>query len=167
MQQMDEEFAAEAKGKGCRCGGKLHCAHYRRKPRGVPPAAAAAAEKRFSFCCAEEGCRSRTTPRSVRFLGRRVYVGAVVVVVTTMRHGATRKRLSELRRLFGVDASTVLRWRDFWLHLLPATPWWAGERARLMPPVDEAQMPMSLLARMSGTPLEQLVSVLRWLSQSA
>ena len=36
-------------------------------------------EKGLNFyCCAEEDCRRRRTPESVRFLGRRVYAGLVV-----------------------------------------------------------------------------------------
>ncbi|NLS97786.1 MAG: hypothetical protein GXX96_37065 [Planctomycetaceae bacterium] len=34
-----------------------------------------------------DGCRKRTTPLSVRFLGRKVYLGAVVVLVAAMRQG--------------------------------------------------------------------------------
>ena len=46
---------------------------------------------RFSFCCDRDGCRKRVTPPSVRFLGRRVYLGAVVILIG--RHAAgTRPR---------------------------------------------------------------------------
>ncbi len=35
--EADRELAAEARAKGCSCGGKLHSARYRRKPRrGLP-----------------------------------------------------------------------------------------------------------------------------------
>jgi len=37
---------------------------------------------RFSFCCARDGCRTRKTPPSFRFLGRKVYLAA--------RRGASR-----------------------------------------------------------------------------
>jgi len=33
------------------------------------------------FCCAVDGCRSRATPPSLRFLGRKVYLAAIVVLV--------------------------------------------------------------------------------------
>jgi hypothetical protein len=36
-------------------------------------------DRRLSLCCSQ--CRRRTTPPSVRFLGRRVYLAAVVVLV--------------------------------------------------------------------------------------
>ncbi|HRZ54915.1 MAG TPA: hypothetical protein P5525_05600 [Candidatus Paceibacterota bacterium] len=39
---------------------------------------------RFSLCCGKEGCRRRNTPPSVRFLGRWVYAGLVVILVAAM-----------------------------------------------------------------------------------
>jgi hypothetical protein len=36
-------------------------------------------DQRFSFCCAVDGCRSRATPPSLRFLGPKVYIAAIVV----------------------------------------------------------------------------------------
>ena len=74
--QLDRVIAAEVEQAGCCCGGALHSARYPRKPRGVtaellPPDY----HRRLSFCCARDGCRRRTTPPSVRFLGRRVYLG--------------------------------------------------------------------------------------------
>jgi hypothetical protein len=46
--------------------------------------AAESFDRRFSLCCGREGCRRRATPPSVRFLGRRVYVGAVVIVASVL-----------------------------------------------------------------------------------
>ena len=76
--RIDEELAAQAQGAGCSCGGVLHRANYPRKPRGCPSAALRDAfSSRLSFCCSR--CRRRTTSMSVRFLGRCVYLGLVVV----------------------------------------------------------------------------------------
>src|SRR5258708_4320763 len=79
---IDEALLARVRKRACRhCGGALHRGDYARKPRGGRLANVAEAFcRRFSLCCSREGCRRRTTPPSVRFLGRRVYVGAVVVV---------------------------------------------------------------------------------------
>ena len=58
----------------------LHSAGYVRKPRVVPYLLGSQRSDlafRHSFCCS--ACRRRTTPASVRFPGRRVYVGLVVV----------------------------------------------------------------------------------------
>ena len=108
--EADRQIAAEVHGKGCPvCCGKLHVAAYRRKPRsGI--ALPAAYDSRFSFCCAEDGCRKRVTPASLRFLGRRVYLGLIVVLVATLRHGPSPTRVRKLRELTGASRRTVERW---------------------------------------------------------
>ena len=80
QEKVDADLTEEARSKGCLlCGGKLHRSDYGRKPRGGPQW-----DVRFSLCCAQEGCRQRHTPPSVRFLGRRVCAGVVVVLVSAM-----------------------------------------------------------------------------------
>ncbi|XXX63876.1 hypothetical protein WME82_36210 [Sorangium sp. So ce128] len=65
------------------CRGPLHAGNYPRKPRGALIAPEGEAfVVRFSFCCGREGCRRRATPPSLRFLGRRVYLGVVVIVAS-------------------------------------------------------------------------------------
>ena len=75
---VDEDLAAETRKKGCPCGGRLHCANYPRKPKGTPAQLPEPQRLRLSFCCDRDGCRKRVTPPSVRFLGRKVYLGAIV-----------------------------------------------------------------------------------------
>jgi hypothetical protein len=60
------------------------------------PAASGVSTRRFSFCCAVDGCRSRATPPSLRFLGPKVYIAAIVVLIAVLRHGATALRMREL-----------------------------------------------------------------------
>jgi len=69
---VDATIAARVAASACsRCGGPLHVGNYLRKPRGGLLAAAGEDfALRFSLCCGREGCRRRTTPPSVRFLGR-------------------------------------------------------------------------------------------------
>ena len=62
------------------CLGRLDRADYPRKPRGALDEAGDRMESRFSLCCAREGCRRRLTPPSMRFLGRKVYHGAWILV---------------------------------------------------------------------------------------
>jgi hypothetical protein len=119
---------------------------------------------RLSFCCAEDGCRKRTTPPSVRFLGRKVYLGAVVVIATVLRHGVTGVRMERLRALFGVSAKTVKRWRVFWQETVAASDFWMLEKARFMPPISASTLPMALLARFAGTGFEPLAELLRFIS---
>lgn len=141
----DEDLAEQAQQAGCGCGGKLHSARYPRKPRGLPVEVDADYATRRSFCCAEEGCRKRTTPASFRFLGRRVYVGAVVVLMTVLRHGATPDRVKQLCALMGVSRRTVERWRQWWLKEFARGTFWRGARGRMAIPVEEIRLPLSLL----------------------
>src|SRR6266571_6150300 len=106
---IDEDLAEAARRAGCPCGGVLHRAPFWRKPRGLPAGLGDEHTKRLSFCCAVDGCRKRMTPPSVRFLGRKVYLGAVVVLAT-----AARPRLAQLRATLGASVRTLARWRDWW-----------------------------------------------------
>ena len=163
---LDELMAAVTQERGCPwCGGKLHRAAYPRKPRGASPEVEGdpAYRQRLSFCCAEEGCRRRTTPGSVLFLGRKVYFGAVVVVVSVLRQGPSPRRLSELRELVGVSAETVRRWRAWWFSSFVESDLWKAGRGLLRQRVEESELPRSLLAAFSGTAREQLVALLRFL----
>lgn len=145
--KFDGDLAAIARGSGCSCGGTLHSARYGRKPRGWLAAQPKGYDRRHSFCCAEDGCRKRTTPPSVRFLGPKVYLGAVVALVTALRHGANARRAAELGRAIGASRRTLARWRTWWRELFTATPFWRAARALWVPAVAEAELPASLLER--------------------
>ena len=143
--KLDEDLAAQCRNAGCCCGGCLHRAIYPRKPRGNPPDVEDDCNWRYSFCCAREGCRQRYTPPSFRFLGRKVFMGTVVVLISAMRHGATPKRMAQLRNLVGVSRRTVERWREWWLNGFVQSPLWKAARARLRAPIDQNALPLSLL----------------------
>ena len=150
--KVDRDRLAEARAEGCAsCGGVLHAADFPRKPRGGPVALGEDHDKRFSLCFAREGCRGRCTPPSLRFLGRRVYLGAIVVVVAAMRQGATPARMRRLRELLGVSRRTVERWRAWWRETFAESPFWRIVSAAFMPPVETRLLPASLLERFSGT----------------
>ena len=87
---------------------------------GRPRSSSRAYGYRLSFCCDRDGCRKRVTPPSVRFLGRKVYLGAVVILVAAMRQGPSPRRVRELSSLFGVDRRTIARWQVFWRRTLSA-----------------------------------------------
>ena len=141
---VDKDLAAQARQQGCSCGGRLHCANYPRKPRGGCEPLPQSYDYRLSFCCEREGCRKRTTPPSVRFLGRKVFLGAVVVLVAAMRQGPSPRRVRELSQLFGADRHTIDRWRIFWQDHLPQTPFWKVNRGHLVRMVI-ADLPRALL----------------------
>ena len=142
---------AKAQAEGCPCGGPLHRADFPRSPCRLPSEMLTDGKvKRFSLCCSRDNCRHRVTPPSVRFLGRRVYCAAVVVLVTAMQHGLTPARVSDLREEFGVSWATVARWRQWWLKLFTVSPVWKELRGRLLPPVDESRLPASWMERYVG-----------------
>ncbi len=142
---IDQDLAENARQKNCPCGGHLHRANYPRKPRGGGDDLPQEYGCRLSFCCAREGCRKRVTPPSVRFLGRKVYLGAVVILVAAMRQGPSPRRVRELSRLFGADRQTIARWRVFWSEHFPRTPFWKAARGRLLPTVEIVAFPRALL----------------------
>jgi hypothetical protein len=161
--KVDEELATQAREAGCGlCRGRLDAANYPRKPRGVAQLPAGY-DTRFSFCCAKDGCRRRTTPASMRFLGRKVYLGAVVVLASAMRHGITPVRAARLHKLLGVSLRTLARWRDWWRTAFAQSPFWKKTRALLARPVGEQTLPLSLLDCFSGDEQSRLVSLLRLL----
>jgi hypothetical protein len=81
----------------------------------------------------------------VRFLGRKVYLGAVVILVAAMRQGPTPRRVGELTKLFGAGRRTISRWRVFWNEHFPQTKFWHVARARLVPVFAIVDFPRSLL----------------------
>ena len=149
--QIDLDLAATARAQGCvQCGGRVHCANYARKPRGGPTGLSDADCIRFSFCCAKEGCRSRKRPPSVRFLGRRVYLGTAVLLGLAFEGPLTVRRMARLREKLGVDQRTLRRWRTWWREVLPRHPFWKTARAGFLPPVEMARMPLSLIERFTA-----------------
>ena len=142
---IDEDFAENTRRQACPCGGRLHRANYVRKPRGTPIQLPEPQRLRLSFCCDRDGCRKRATPPSVRFLGRKVFLGAVVIVVSAMRQGLKPHRVRELSKRFGVDRRTIARWKVFWRELVPQTPFWKIARARLNPADNDKPLPLALL----------------------
>jgi hypothetical protein len=162
--RFDEDLAAASRELGCwRCGKKLHVADYARKPRGVPAGLGERYHERLSFCCADRQCRKRRTPASLRFLGRRVYLAAVVVLVSAMRCGPTPVRMRRLHELVGVSRRTVTRWRVWWSECLAETRFWQAAAGTLVPPVPYAELPTSLLDRFIGAAQQRLMALLRWL----
>jgi hypothetical protein len=161
---VDASITARVQSAGCRfCGGPLHRGDYPRKPRGGLVAAAAEAfERRFSLCCGREGCRHRSTPPSVRFLGRRVYVGAVVVVasVVALAHAFA----SAGHRATGVPARTLRRWLRWWRGPFVASPVFVEVSAHFVLGLERCLLPASLLCQLPGEPVAQVRRLLAWLA---
>ncbi|MDE2974888.1 MAG: helix-turn-helix domain-containing protein [Gemmatimonadota bacterium] len=160
LKQVDAAEAERCRAAGCpRCGGALHSATYPRKPHGL------AADlrddvRRFSLCCSV--CRRRVKPPSVRFFGRRFYVGALFLLVSALAL-AGGVRLQTIARRWGIPVSTLKRWRRWWLEAFPVTREWQAKRGELaLPP---AVPPLRWLLRIvrGGSLRSRLVRSLVWL----
>lgn len=152
--EFDERIVAAVAGRRCaHCGGPLHRSDYPRKPRGGLIAGGGEVfSLRFSLCCGREGCRKRATPPSLRFLGRRVYLEAVVLLASSA--AVATRFLREVHKTTGVPVRTLRRWLGWWSAAFPLTATWLELRARFVPPPPtEAELPRSLLDRlMIGPP---------------
>jgi hypothetical protein len=108
---------------------------------------------RLSTCC--RCCRKRVTRPSVRFLGRKVYAGAIVILAT----------MSVL--VCGAAGRTLARWRAWWTTVLPTTTFWQAACGRLVPAVPTGRPAGALLERFEqscrGATPEALVGTLRFL----
>ncbi|HEY2514183.1 MAG TPA: hypothetical protein VGI39_25125 [Polyangiaceae bacterium] len=159
---IDEEIVQQVAAGRCRvCGGPLHRGDFERKPRGALMAAAGEAFRiRFSLCCGREGCRKRTTPPSMRFLGRRVYLGGVVIMASMLAQALAT--VEAIRKATGVPARTTRRWLGWWQGPFISTEVFVAIRARLIGVAVEA-LPASIVRRLAGTRQEQVGALLGWL----
>jgi hypothetical protein len=162
--EFDRQIADAAHAGPCReCGWKLHWGSFDRKPRGVPAGLGSEHMRRFSLCCGKDGCRTRETPGSLRFLGRKVFLGAMVVLISALQSGLNPARMKRLKALVGVSRRTVLRWRDWWRTVFTMSSFWRTHRG-LAPAASTADLPASLLQSFDGAIEQQLISLLRFLT---
>lgn len=121
---------------------------------------------RASFCCAEEGCRRRATPPSLRFLGRKVFFGVLVLLIPILREGPTAERVRRLEARFGVSRRTLYRWRQWWRETVPRSRWWQQQRGLFAAVVDGEKFPGSLLAAFGDieATAERVVAALKLLA---
>lgn len=159
--RIDHELAQQTRAQGCPCGAVLHQANYPRKPRGCPTEVRTDFELRLSFCCSD--CRKRSTSASVRFLGRRVYAGLAVVLMSAHLNQSTAIT-TRLSQSLQVPLRTLQRWRQWWREVFPMTSFWQATCARFMPPVVTDALPASLMARFGPCTAEPLTRLLDFLT---
>ena len=169
LDRIDRDLAARVQAAGCRhCDDRLHVANYPRKPRGVDAFVrlCGAFSVRYSFCCARDGCRCRATPPSVKFLGRKVYLGVVVMLITALRQGPTPPGAKKLKEELGVDRRTLKRWQEWWQEVFPRGQFWNEARRQLFPHSPSADDLPRSLTEVFGveTSVRQLLRCLRFLS---
>jgi hypothetical protein len=79
---------------------------------------------------------------SVRFLGRRVYLG-LTVVLTSVR-SVTNALTETVADEVGVPISTLKRWRQWWKNHFPLTPLWQTECAQFALRITNDLFPANL-----------------------
>jgi len=149
---IDVDLAEQCRQNRCpHCGGPLHRSDYPRKPRGGPDGLGDEVCLRLSLCCGREGCRHRKMPPSCRFLGRKVYFAAIVLVVVTMR----QRRLgsasaAKLKATFGVSWETDKRWMTYFAEVFSTTSTWKRIRGLVTSTVRDDDLPAGLLEVLDG-----------------
>jgi hypothetical protein len=99
----------------------------------------------------------------VLYLGRRVYLGGVLVLGSALRGTLSGAGLRGLVAELGVPRATLDRWRAWWCERFPRTPFWQAHRGDFLPPL--VVLPADLLGRFTATdPGCQLRQALRFLA---
>ncbi len=153
LSQLDRFIADQVKSHGCpHCAGKLHVANYPRKPRGEHRAILGPDfTQRLGFCCSV--CRLRTTPPSVRFLGRKVYLGSTIPLLSADLNAVSQEQRDTLLDALEVPAQTLHRWRRWWTDHVPVPPTWRALSGWFSPPIQPQRLPGGLLTRLHGSTL--------------
>jgi hypothetical protein len=164
---VDQKLAEQSKEKGClNCSNPLHQANYPRSPAGLTAPFREYYDERLSFCCAK--CRKRMTPPSVRFFGRRWFVGPVFIFICILRLGINARRMAQVKKHFGITMSqlTWKRWRQWWRESFPETAFW--QRVKGIIPLysieSEFAFPRALFNQFSGFLEQKIESSLRFFS---
>lgn len=165
LRLLDEASAVEVQRGRCpACEGRLDVANYPRKVRGldVESEAAGGYARRFSLCCAREGCRKRATPPSVRFLGRRVFASVIFLLVALGQAGVHAGASSPSTTK--PSWPTRKRWSWWWTRGLVLEPWFPLLAARLASPLDREHVAEDLMSRFEGDLAERVLRVLALLA---
>lgn len=146
LYRIDCDLAAQAQKQNCVCcHTRVYVANYQRKPRGGPDNIPDEFMVRHSFCCSREGCRKRHLPPSCRFLGRKVYWGAAIIVVMALRQNRPESAsVNKLQKMFDISRKTICRWIRYFQEVFPSSPRWKRIRGRITSQVNNNQLPGGL-----------------------
>lgn len=96
-------------------------------------------------------------------MGRKIYVGTVVILVSAMRHGLNPGAVQILCESMGIDRRTLERWREWWLETFVESLFWKAVRARFMPLLCEKTLPLSLCEAFGVDRRDRLLDLLKFL----
>ena len=165
LYEIDLIEAQNIKEAGCPyCGGNLHKANYLRKPRGNDLKCTDKYEERLSFCCGK--CRRRTTPKSCRFLGRKVYCSWSIVCSEIVKNSLMASDIL-ISSVIGASVRTISRWRSWWQNKVGQSAIWYHLRVHITPTVDTTRLVSELAQRFNITwqqPNNSITKLLNFLS---
>lgn len=147
LHQIDKDLASACRQAGCPfCNSPLHNAPYTRKPRGGPDSIPEEYCVRQSLCCSKEECRRRVLPPSCLFFGRKVYWGAVILIVTTLWQQNPRNySINMLARKFKISRNSVVGWIHYFRDVFPKSSGWHRLRGLISAEVSNNQLPRMLV----------------------
>ena len=73
-----------------------------------------------------------------------------MTLACTLSAGVSIRRAAALTDSLHIPLRTLQRWRRWWLADFVQTPFWRGQRALFMPPVEEPALPESLRSRLQA-----------------
>lgn len=97
-------------------------------------------------------------------MGRKVYVGALIVVACAVGRQTKLAGRDAPRRVRGVPLRTVRRWLDWWSTVFVLHRLWGEARGLFAMPVAEDRLPASLLERFDGSSDAALGRVLQFIA---
>jgi hypothetical protein len=99
----------------------------------------------------------------VRFLGRKVYAGVVVVLVSAMMHGLSAQRVKRLGQALEIDRRTLKHWREWWKSRFVPGRFWRAHQGRFRRPIPVEHMPLGLVETFGAWQREGLLRLMRFL----
>ncbi len=90
----------------------------------------------------------------MRLLGRKDYLGLIVILISAMQQGLSVKRRQRLIEQLDIPPQTLYRWRQWWQEIFPTTGCWQAERGHYIPPITADGLPDELLGRLAGKELK-------------
>ena len=147
LHHIDQDMALACRHARCPfCSSPLHNAPYTRKPRGGPDNIPEEYFVRLSLCCSREDCRRRVLPPSCLFLGRKVYWGAVILIVTTLWQQKPKDNsINMLVREFDVSRNTIVRWIRYFREVFPKSQQWQRLRGLISAQISNHDLPRGLV----------------------
>jgi len=101
---------------------------------------------------------------SVRFLGRKVYVGVVVVLVSAMMQGLSERRVKRLRQALGIARRTLQHWREWWIRTFAQGRFWRAAQGQFRHRIVEERLPLGLVEAFGDQQRNGLVNLMKFLS---